>query len=153
MNKINLRIEGDHEFGVFSMFLIEIERNSIRIPIFLTSEQTNLGLEDPEEPHEAIMELMNILLDSGFSIHQNIEIVNGDNSNEHHEFVENFNDRIDNGWVSEIQPINIKFSNPEDPENSNIELESLGGHFYTIYTESNDMSTIEMVEKLNVIFK
>lgn len=153
MNKINLRIEGDHEFGVFSMFLIEIERNSIRIPIFLTSEQTNLGLEDPEEPYEAIMELMNILLDSGFSIHQNIEIVNGDNSNEHHEFVENFNDRIDNGWVSEIQPINIKFSNPEDPENSNIELESLGGHFYTIYTESNDMSTIEMVEKLNVIFK
>ena len=153
MNKINLRIEGDHEFGVFSMFLIEIERNSISIPIFLTSEQTNLGLEDPEEPYEAIMELMNILLDSGFSIHQNIEIVNGDNSNEHHEFVENFNDRIDNGWVSEIQPINIKFSNPEDPENSNIELESLGGHFYTIYTESNDMSPIEMVEKLNIIFK
>lgn len=153
MNKINLRIEGDHEFGVFSMFLIEIERNSISIPIFLTSEQTNLGLEDPEEPFEAIMELMNILLESGFSIHQNIEIVNGDNSNEHHEFVENFNDRIDNGWVSEIQPINIKFSNPEDPENSNIELESLGGHFYTIYTESNDMSPIEMVEKLNIIFK
>ena len=153
MNKINLRIEGDHEFGVFSMFLIEIERNSIIIPIFLTSEQTNLGLEDPEEPFEAIMELMNILLESGFSIHQNIEIVNGDNSNEHHEFVENFNDRIDNGWVSEIQPINIKFSNPEDPENSNIELESLGGHFYTIYTETNDMSPIEMVEKLNIIFK
>ncbi len=153
MNKINLRIEGDHEFGVFSMFLIEIERNSISIPVFLTSEQTNLGLEDPEEPFEAIMELMNILLESGFSIHQNIEIVNGDNSNEHHEFVENFNDRIDNGWVSEIQPINIKFSNPEDPENSNIELESLGGHFYTIYTESNDMSPIEMVEKLNIIFK
>jgi hypothetical protein len=93
-----------------------------------------------------IMEMLNILLDSGFSIHQTIEIVNGDNSNEHLEFVDNFNNRIDKGWVSEIQPINIKFSNTEDPENSNIELESLGGHFYTIYTESNDLSPLEMVE-------
>jgi hypothetical protein len=83
MNEINLRIEGDHEFGVFSMFLIEIERNEISIPIFLTSEQTNLGLEDPEE--------------------------------------------------------------------SNIELESVGGHFYTIYTENNDLSPLEMVEKLKII--
>ena len=49
MDKINLKIEGDHESGFFSMFLIEIERNNISIPIFLTSEQTNLGLEDPEE--------------------------------------------------------------------------------------------------------
>jgi len=41
MDKINLRIEGDHESGFFSMFLIEIERNNISIPVFLTSE--NLG--------------------------------------------------------------------------------------------------------------
>ena len=87
MNQISLRIEGDHEFGVFSMFLIEIERNEISIPIFLTSEQTNLGLEDPEEPFEPIMEMLNILLDSGFSIHQTIEIVNGDESSEHLQFV------------------------------------------------------------------
>ena len=82
MDKINLRIEGDYESGLFSMFLIEIERNNIGIPIFLTSEQTNLGLEDPEEPFEPIMEMLNILLDSGFSIYQTIEIVNGDDSNE-----------------------------------------------------------------------
>ena len=151
MNQINLRIEGDHEFGVFSMFLIEIERNEISIPIFLTSEQTNLGLEDPEEPFEPIMEMLNILLDSGFSIHQTIEIVNGDESNEHLEFVENFNNKIDKGWVSEIQSINIKFSNPQDPEDSNIELESVGGHFYTIYTETNDLSPLEIVEKLKII--
>ena len=149
MNQINLRIEGDHEFGVFSMFLIEIERNEISIPIFLTSEQTNLGLEDPEEPFEPIMEMLNILLDSGFSIHQTIEIVNGDESSEHLEFVENFNNKIDKSWVSEIQPINIKFSNPEDPENSNIELES-ENHFYTIYTETSP-SPPEMVEKLKII--
>ena len=112
MNKINLRIEGDYESGLFSMFLIEIQRNNIGIPIFLTSEQTNLGLEDPEEPFEPIMEMLNILLDSGFSIYQTIEIVNGDDSNEQLEFVKNFNNRTDKGWVSEIQPINIKFSNP-----------------------------------------
>ena len=153
MNQINLRIEGDHEFGVFSMFLIEIERNNISIPIFLTSEQTNLGLKDSEEPFEPIMEMLNILLDSGFSIHQTIEIVNGDDSNEHLEFVENFNNKIDKGWVSEIQPINIKFSNPEYPEDSNIELVSVGGHFYNIYTETNDLSPLEIVEKLKIIFK
>jgi hypothetical protein len=151
MNNINLRINGDYEFGVFSMFLIEIERNEISTPIFLTSEQTNLGIEDPDEPFEPILEMLNILLDSGFSIHQTIEIVNGDESSEHLEFVENFNNNIYKGWVSEIQSINIKFSNPEDPEESNIEIESVGGHFYTIYTETNDLSPIEMVDKLKII--
>jgi len=152
MKHINLKIEGDHESGFFSIFLVEIERNEMSIPIFLTSEQTNLGLEDPEEPFEPIMELLNILLDSGFSIHQTIEIVNGDESDEHLEFVQNFNNKIDKGWVSEIQPINIKFSNVEDPENSNIELESVGGSLYTIYTETNDMSPVEMANKLKIIF-
>ena len=97
------------------------------------------------------MEMLNILLDSGFSIYQTVEIVNGDDSNEQLEFIESFNNRTDKGWVSEIQPINIKFSNPKDPENSNIELESVGGHFYTIYTESNDLSPLEMVERLKKI--
>ncbi len=151
MNNINLRIEGDYEFGVFSMFLIEIERNEISMPIFLTSEQTNLGIEDPDEPFEPIMEMLNILLDSGFSIHQTIEIVNRDESNDYLKFLKAFNNKIDRGWVSEIQPLNIKFSNPEDSENSNIELESVAGHFYTIYTETNDLSPIEMVEKLKII--
>ena len=149
MNKINLKIEGDHEFNRFSMFLVIIERKNISVPIYLTAEQTNLGLEDPEEPFEPILELLNILLDNGFSIHQTIDIINGDDSNEHLEFVENFNNKIDKSWVSEIQPINIKFSNPEDPENSNIELES-ENHFYTIYTETSP-SPPEMVEKLKII--
>ena len=95
--------------------------------------------------------MLNILLDSGFSIYQTVEIVNGDDSNEQLEFIESFNNRTDKGWVSEIQPINIKFSNPKDPENSNIKLESVGGHFYTIYTESNDLSPLEMVERLKKI--
>ena len=151
MYKIDLRIEGDHEFGVFSMFLIEIKRNESSISIFLTSEQTNIGLEDSEEPFEPIMDLLNILLDSGFSIHQTIDVVNGDESSEHLKFIENFNNKIDKPWVPEIQPINISFSNPEDSENSNIELESVGGYSYTIYTETNDLLPPEMVEKMKVI--
>ena len=58
MNKINLKIEGDYEFSLFSMFVCKIERNETSVPIFLTSEQTNLGLEDPEEPFEPIVRII-----------------------------------------------------------------------------------------------
>ena len=27
-NKINLKIEGDHEFGLFSMFVVELKRDN-----------------------------------------------------------------------------------------------------------------------------
>ena len=152
-NKINLKIEGDHEFGLFSMFVVEVKRDNISLPIFLTAEQTNLGLEDPDEAFEPIMELLNILLESGFSVHQTIEIVNGDESEQQHEFISNFDNRIDEAWNSEIQQIHIRFSNLEDPQNSNIELESIGGHNFIIYTENNEISPVEIMNKLKVIFK
>ena len=151
-NKINLKIEGDHEFGLFSMFVVELKRDNTSLPIFLTAEQTNLGLEDPDEAFEPIMELLNILLESGFSVHQKIEIVNGDESEQQHEFISNFDNRIDEAWNSEIQQINIRFSNLEDPQNSNIELESIGGHNFIIYTENNEISPVEIMNKLKVIF-
>tara|TARA_B000000475_G_scaffold197977_1_gene160635 strand:- start:114 stop:584 length:471 start_codon:yes stop_codon:yes gene_type:complete len=151
-NKINLKIEGDHEFGLFSMFVVELKRDNASLPIFLTAEQTNLGLEDPDEAFEPIMELLNILLESGFSVHQTIEIVNGDESEQQHEFISNFDNRIDEAWNSEIQQIHIRFSNLEDPQNSNIELESIGGHNFIIYTENNEISSVEIMNKLKVIF-
>ena len=151
-NKINLKIEGDHEFGLFSMFVVELNRDNASLPIFLTAEQTNLGLEDPDEAFEPIMELLNILLESGFSVHQTIEIVNGDESEQQHEFIRNFDNRIDEAWSSEIQKIHIRFSNLEDPQNSNIELESIGGHNFIIYTENNEISPVEIMNKLKVIF-
>ena len=151
-NKINLKIEGDHEFGLFSMFVVELNRDNASLPIFLTAEQTNLGLEDPDEAFEPIMELLNILLESGFSVHQTIEIVNGDESEQQHEFISNFDNRIDEAWNSEIQQIHIRFSNLEDPQNSNIELESIGGHNFIIYTENNEISPVEIMNKLKVIF-
>ena len=152
-NKISLKIEGDHEFGSFSMFVVELKRDNTSLPIFLTAEQTNLGLEDADEAFEPIMELLNILLESGFSVHQTIEIVNGDESEQQHEFISNFDNRIDEAWNSEIQQINIRFSNLEDPQNSNIELESIGGHNFIIYTENNEISPVEIMNKLKVIFK
>ena len=118
----------------------------------MTAEQTNLGLEDPDEAFEPIMELLNILLESGFSVHQTIEIVNGDESEQQHEFISNFDNRIDEAWNSEIQQIHIRFSNLEDPQNSNIELESIGGHNFIIYTENNEISPVEIMNKLKVIF-
>ena len=151
-NKINLKIEGDHEFGSFSMFVVELKRDNTSLPIFLTAEQTNLGLEDPDEAFEPIMELMNIILESGFSIHQTIEIINGDDSEQQHEFLRNFDNRIDQAWSSEIQQIHIRFSNLDDPQNSNIELGSIGGHNFIIYTENNEISPVEVMNKLKIIF-
>ena len=151
-NKINLKIEGDHEFGLFSMFVVELKRDNTSLPIFLTAEQTNLGLEDPDEAFEPIMELLNIILESGFSIHQTIEIINGDDSEQQHEFLRNFDNRIDQAWSSEIQQIHIRFSNLDDPQNSNIELGSIGGHNFIIYTENNEISPVEVMNKLKIIF-
>ena len=151
-NKINLKIEGDHEFGSFSMFVVELKRDNTSLPIFLTAEQTNLGLEDPDEAFEPIMELMNIILESGFSIHQTIEIINGDDSEQQHQFIENFDNRIDEAWASEIQQIHIRFSNLDNPQNSNIELESIGGHNFIIYTENNEISPVEIMNQLKIIF-
>ena len=151
-NKINLKIEGDHEFGSFSMFVVELKRDNTSLPIFLTAEQTNLGLEDPDEAFEPIIELMNIILESGFSIHQTIEIINGDDSEQQHQFIENFDNRIDEAWASEIQQIHIRFSNLDNPQNSNIELESIGGHNFIIYTENNEISPVEIMNQLKIIF-
>ena len=151
-NKINLKIEGDYEFGSFSMFVVELKRENTSLPIFLTAEQTNLGLEDPDEAFEPIMELMNIILESGFSIHQTIEIINGDDSEQQHQFIENFDNRIDEAWASEIQQIHIRFSNLDNPQNSNIELESIGGHNFIIYTENNEISPVEIMNQLKIIF-
>ena len=71
MKKINLKIEGDYELGKFTIFLVVLERGKIRLPIFLTAEQTNLGIES-DDPFEPIKQLKLILLRSGFSIFQTI---------------------------------------------------------------------------------
>ena len=55
------------------------------------------------------------------------------------------------GEIINLVGESVEISNLNGFRLSNIELESVGGHFYTIYTESNDLSPLEMVEKLKII--
>ena len=50
-----------------------------------------------------VLGLRNILLESGFTINQTIEIIIGDDSEDQMQFLKEFN-RIDKGWCEEIQP-------------------------------------------------
>jgi hypothetical protein len=150
LEKVTITIEGDFEMGVFSMFVLKIERKGESLPIFLSAEQTNWALEY-EDPFAPIMGLSNILLKSGFSIHQKIEIINGDDSEEQMKFLKDNND-VDYCWNEEMQQIEMNFSNSETPDNSNIELASLqDGYTFTIFTESNDKTPSEMVNTLKFI--
>lgn len=150
MEKINLVIEGDYDCGIFTMFAVKLNRNERSLPIFLTAEQTNLAIEY-DDAFEPIMGLLNILLESGFTINQTIEIINGDDSEEQMQFLQDFN-KIDEGWNEEVQPINLSFSDNENPDNSNIEMESTGdGYTFTIYTEANDQTPSELMDNLKFI--
>ena len=97
------------------------------------------------------MGLRNILLESGFTINQTIEIINGDDSEDQMQFLKDFN-RTAEGWSEEIQPINLTFSDSENPDNSNIIMESIGeGYTFTIYTETNDQTPTELMNTLKLI--
>ena len=150
MKTINVNIEGDYDSGWFSMFALCLEGNGCSIPISLTAKQTNLAIycDDIFEP---VLGLRNILLESGFTINQTIEIINGDDSENQMQFLKEIN-RIDRGWCEEIQPINLTFSDSENPDNSNIIMESIGeGYTFTIYTETNDQTPTELMNTLKLI--
>ena len=150
MNTLNVKIEGDYQNGWFTMFAVNIERNGIDLPIFLTAEQTNKAIEYDDE-FEPILGLLNILLESGYSINQTIEIIHGDESEEQIQFLENSN-RLDEGWSEEIQPIKLTYSNIENPDYGNINIESVGeGYSFTISTESNDQKPTELMNLLKSI--
>ncbi len=150
MRTINVNVEGDYESGCFTMFSVRLESNGISLPIFLTAKQTNLAIyfDDAFEP---ILGLRNILLESGFNINQTIEIINGDDSEDQMQFVKDFN-RTSIGWREEIQPIKMTFSDNNNPDNSNIIMESCGdGYTFTIFTETNDQTPIKMMNTLKLI--
>ena len=164
IKKINLKIEGDYELGKFTIFLVVLERGKIRLPIFLTAEQTNLGIES-DDPFEPIKQLKLILLRSGFSIFQTIEIMHGDESCQQLEFEANFNETSEEGFKLDIQPINLKYTNLEDPKNGNIELQSrvysekesmrlLHSFSFIIYTqEEGDSSLFDTMKMLKIILR
>ena len=150
MKTINVNLEGDYESGCFTMFAVSLEGNGNSLPISLTAKQTNLAIyyDDAFEP---VLGLRNILLESGFTINQTIEIINGDDSEDQMQFLKDFN-RTAEGWSEEIQPINLTFSDSENPDNSNIIMESIGeGYRFTIYTETNDQTPTELMNTLKLI--
>jgi hypothetical protein len=149
--RINLKIEGDYRNGNFICFLITLERDKFRLPILLTAEQSNLSLES-DDPLEAILPLKNILSDSGFTIFQTINIVHGDNSNEQVNFLSRNNKVTEEPWYQDITVVDLCYTNPENPNNSNIVLKSSGGHEFIIYTESDSMLPIDSFKILNSIF-
>jgi hypothetical protein len=147
---INVNLEGDYESGCFTMFSVSLESNGNSLPIFLTAKQTNLAIyyDDAFEP---VLGLRNILLESGITINQTIQIINGDDSEDQMQFLRDFN-RTVMGWSEEIQPINLTFSDCENPDNSNIIMESFGdGYTFTIYTETNEQTPTKMMNTLKLI--
>ena len=150
MKTISLNIEGDYENGSFTMFSLNLKRNGFNLPILLTAKQTNLAIQY-DDPFEPILELRNILLESGYSIAQHIEIINGDDSKDQMRFLKEFN-TITEAWNKETQSINLTFSNGKNPDDSNIVLESIGaGYTFTIYTEANDETPTELMSILKSI--
>ena len=51
----------------------------------------------------------------------------------------------------EIAPIEINFSNPDNPNDGNIELRSIDGIQFTICTEVDELTSIETVENLKLV--
>ena len=85
--KINLKLSGDHLDGKFTLYSCEIEREGYSVNILLSAEQMNAAAEY-DDPFEAVLELQNIMTDSGFTILQTVNVENGDGSIEELEFVD-----------------------------------------------------------------
>lgn len=67
------------------------------------------------------------------------------------QFLQDFN-KVDEGWIEEVQQINLSFSDNLNPDNSNIDMESRGdGYTFTIYTEANDQTPSELMDNLKFI--
>ena len=148
--KINLKIEGDHEDNRFLMFLVMLERAGNSVAIALTAQQTNLAVEYNED-FKPILELKKILLESGFSIYQTINIINGDESSNQLDFEVSFNKSTEKTLSNKITKIDISYTNPSNPDEGNIIIRSARGHEFTIYTEADEMLPTETAKKLEVI--
>ena len=143
--KINLKLSGDHLDGKFTLYSCEIERKGYSVNILLSAEQMNAAAEY-DDPFEAVLELQNIMTDSGFTILQTVNVENGDGSIEELEFVDAFDGITHEPW-EEHTPIEINIT-----DYGNIELVSAGGYEFMINTEPDDLKPTEIVDNLKSIF-
>jgi len=148
--KINFKVNGDHLDGKFAPLAVELERDGTSVEILFTAEQTELALENDDKFRHFF--LKDVLADSGITIHQTIVIENGDESEAQHNFMTEYNGILEEPYTEEISKIEIKFSNPDDPDNGNIELLSSDDSEFTIFTEGDSLTPTETAEKLRIIF-
>jgi hypothetical protein len=150
MHTIDFEIEGDYCEGQFTMFVVQLVSNGISIPIFLSAEQTNSAFvyNDSFEP---ILSLLNILTESGYSVNKRINIINGDNSAEQQQFVLD-NNKIEYANKDVLNNIKLSFTDSNNPLNSNIIIESIAdNNTFTIYTEGNEQSPLDLMKMLKQI--
>ena len=72
-NKLILTLGGDFLNNTFNMYSVNLSYKNLNFSIFLTAEQTQLAI-DYDDIFEPVMELKNILSDSGINYIQKIEI-------------------------------------------------------------------------------
>ena len=147
---INIKVDGDYTDGKFAPLSIVLNRDIYSVNILLTSEQTNESLE--YDSNFRMHPLKDICADSGFTTHQVIEIINGDESDAQHEFISKMSDLTEDPFREEICPIEIEFSNPQNPDDGNIKLISADEFEFTIFTESDELSPTQTAEVLKLIF-
>ena len=146
---IDIKAYGDYQDGSFAPLSILLSRDNHSVRILLTAEQTNYSMK--YDKNFRMHPLKDICADSGFSTNQSIEIENGDDSDAQNKFLSKFSNLKEDPFRKEIAPIEINFSNPDNPNDGNIELRSIDGIQFTICTEVDELTSIETVENLKLV--
>ena len=148
--KINIKAYGDYRDGKFAPFSIELERDHLNVTILLTAEQTNDSVE--YDKSFQMHPLKDICADSGFTTNQFIEIENGDDSDAHQDFLFKMSGLEEDPFREELAPVEIKSTNPDNPDDGNIQLKSADGIEFTIYTDRDALSPTKTIENLKLVF-
>ena len=143
-----LALNGDWEVGRFLIHSAHLVRGEKRFEIFLTSEQTNMAVHH-DDSFAPVMELMNILGDSGHRFQLEISIENGDEEAAA-DFLFSHDRRFQEAWAGRSD-VGVNSSVPEAPDQGNIELSSTSGHAFLISTEWFEESTSALMEKLQAM--
>lgn len=146
---IDIKAYGDYQDGSFAPLSISLSRDNHSVRILLTAEQTNYSMK--HDKNFRMHPLKDICADSGFSTNQSIEIESGDDSDAQNKFLSKFSNLKEDPIREEIAPIEINFSNPDNPNDGNIELRSIDGIQFTICTEVDELTSIETVENLKLV--
>ena len=150
-NILNLTIEGDFIKNQFSVFALRLEFNELLFTIFLDAQQTQQGLES-DDVFEPILELTNLLSDSGIAFKQFISIISNEDSNEKitGEFLNAYHEVLVEPWGS-FGIITITDTATDNYSGGNIQLSSQNGNYFEINTESYTESTSILINNISTL--